>query len=108
MLAKDYDQQQIDDRKAFEEAQKSRLEATRQAHKQDLDTKKRLSRMMGDYLSRKDVYISKRGEDFAKKRAEASRKIQEEKEKRRQAILRAREEERKRKEDWGSQWTLLG
>ena len=33
LLAKDYEQQQIDDRKAFEEAQKSRLEAARQAHK---------------------------------------------------------------------------
>ena len=46
LLAKDYDQQQIDDRKAFEEAQKSRRQASRQAHKQELDMKKRLSRMM--------------------------------------------------------------
>ncbi|KAL5500955.1 TIF32 [Sanghuangporus vaninii] len=99
LLAKDYEQQQIDDRKAFEEAQKSRLEAARLAHQQDLDTKRRLTRMMDDYKSRKDVYIAKRGEEFAKKRAEATRKIQEEKEKRRQAVLKAREEERKREEE---------
>ena len=78
MLAKDYEQQQIDDCKAFEEIQKSCLEAARKAHKQDLDTKKRLSRMMGDYPSQKDVYISKCGEELMTKRAKASRKGEEE------------------------------
>ena len=54
------------------------LEAACKAHKQDLDTKKRLSRMMGDYPSQKDVYISKCGEELVTKRAKASRKGEEE------------------------------
>ena len=49
LLAKDYKIQQANDRAVFEASQKARLEDHRQAHVQDVETKKRLSRMPNDY-----------------------------------------------------------
>ena len=99
LLAQDYERQQEEDRKAHETSQVDRIEGAKLAHQQDLDTKRRLSRMMAEYKERREVYISKRGEEFTKKHEEAARKITEEKEKRKKAVLKAREEERHRLEE---------
>ena len=99
LLAQDYEHQQEEDRKAHETSQVDRIEGAKLAHQQDLDTKRRLSRMMAEYKERREVYISKRGEEFTKKHEEAGRKITEEKEKRKKAVLKAREEERHRLEE---------
>ncbi|TFK38522.1 hypothetical protein BDQ12DRAFT_683788 [Crucibulum laeve] len=98
LLAEDYERQQKSDRETFENVQKTRLEAAKRAHEEDLETKSRLSRMMPDYKTRREVIIAKKGEEFAKKKDAAQRKIEEEKEKRRKAMLKAREEERQRLE----------
>ncbi|KAI0073341.1 hypothetical protein K474DRAFT_1666713 [Panus rudis PR-1116 ss-1] len=99
LLAQDYERQQAEDRAAHEAAQKARIEAARLAHQHDLETKKRLARMLDVYYERREEIISKRSEEFAKRRAAAQKKIEEEKEKRRQAVLKEREEERRRLEE---------
>ena len=99
LLAKDYEIQQANDRAAHEIAQKSRLETARLAHQQDLETKKRLLRMMEDYKAYRAVVTSKRDEEFAKRKQAAQQKIEEEKAKKRKAVLKQREEERLRREE---------
>ncbi|KAJ7112946.1 hypothetical protein C8R44DRAFT_842082 [Mycena epipterygia] len=95
LLAQDYEQQQASDRETFASIQAARLDAARIAHQEDLETKKRLARMMPDYEARRVVILAKKGEEFAKRKDAASRKIEEEKAKRKKAILAKREEERR-------------
>jgi len=99
LLAKDYEDQQANDRQTFEAIQHARIDASKIAHQQDLETKKRLARMMGSYLSRKEAVLARRAEEFAKKKEIAQRKIEEEKAKRRKAVLKQREEEARRIEE---------
>ncbi|KZT64080.1 hypothetical protein DAEQUDRAFT_679208 [Daedalea quercina L-15889] len=99
MLAKDYELQQESDKDAFEAAQKSRLEAHRLAYQRDMETKKRLARMMSDYQVKKQEVMSKQKEEFQRRQELAQKKIAEEKAKRRATILNQREEERLRLEE---------
>jgi len=99
LLDRDYEEQQANDRETFDALQRERIAASKLMHELDLETKKRLSRMMGDYLARKQVLIAKRGEEFKKRKDVARRKIEEEKNKRRMAVNQEREEERKREEE---------
>ena len=99
LLAKDYEIQQANDRAAHEAAQKARIETARLTHQQDLETKKRLLRILDDYKAYREVIISKRGEEFTKRQQLAQKKIDEEKAKRRAAVLKQREEERLHREE---------
>jgi translation initiation factor 3 subunit A len=96
LLGQDYEEQQANDRLTFEAVQKARIEGSKISHQRDIETKKRLSRMMDDYKSRRDVIAGKRGDDYARRQAIAARKIEEERAKRRKAVLQEREEERLR------------
>ena len=98
LLARDYEQQQKNDRETFDTLQRARKDATRVAHQEDMTTKARLSRMMSDYEARREVIVSKKAADFAKRKEAAHKKIEEEKTKRRNAVMKAREEERQRVE----------
>ncbi|KAF7361162.1 Eukaryotic translation initiation factor 3 subunit A [Mycena sanguinolenta] len=95
LLVVDYERQQAADREAFAATQAARQDGARLAHQQDLETKKRLSRMIPQYEARRAVIIAKKGEEYAKKKDAASRKIEEEKAKRRKAVMAKREEERR-------------
>ncbi|EIM80616.1 uncharacterized protein STEHIDRAFT_86839 [Stereum hirsutum FP-91666 SS1] len=99
MLAKDYEVQQETDRETFEAIQTARIENSKVVHQQDLETKKRLSRMMDVYNARKEEILSKRGDEFQKKRAAAQAKIEQEKAKRKEYVLRARAEEKAQREE---------
>ncbi len=99
LLAKDYELQQANDRVVFETSQKARLEAHRQAHQQDVETKRRMARMLGDFTQMKAEISARRGEEFAKKKELAQKKMEEEKAKLRATVLKEREEERQRFED---------
>lgn len=99
LLAKDYELQQESDKAAFEAAQKARLEAHRLAYQRDMETKKRLARMMPDYLAKKEEIMGKRKEEFQRRQEQAQKKIEEEKAKRRATVLKRREEERLRREE---------
>ena len=92
LLAKDYELQQASDHATFEQIQKGRIDAARLAHKRDLETKKRLSRILPEFEARKAIILEKRSAEYARKQAAAQAKIEEEKAKRRAA----REEERLR------------
>ena len=98
LLAQDYERQQAEDKTAHEAAQKARIEAARLAHQQDLETKKRLSRMLDVYKVHREVLVGKRSEEFAKRKETAQKKIAEEKRKRKETVLKQREEERARLE----------
>lgn len=98
LLAKDYELQQASDRATFEQIQKGRVDAARLAHKRDLETKKRLSRILPEFEARKTIILEKRSAEYERKQAVAKAKIEEEKAKRRAVVLEAREEERKRQE----------
>ena len=74
------------------------MEDHRQAHVQDVETKKRLTRMLGDYKQLKATIASRRGEEYTKKKEPAQKKM-EEKAKWRAAVLKAREEERQAREE---------
>ena len=98
LLTEDYRSQQKTDHETFEAIQQARREAARQAHQDDLAIKARLTRLLGDYHTRKEVITAKKGEEFGAKKAAAEKKIKEEKEKRMKAVLKTREEERVKKE----------
>ncbi|KAH9849176.1 hypothetical protein C2E23DRAFT_402471 [Lenzites betulinus] len=99
LLAKDYEQQQANDRAVFEETQKARIESHRAAHEQDVYTKHRLTRMLSEYTKLKESIHARKGEEFAKKQHDAQTKMDQEKAKRRAEVLKAREEERQRLEE---------
>ncbi|KAH9939625.1 uncharacterized protein BXZ73DRAFT_88865 [Epithele typhae] len=99
LLAKDYEVQQANDRAAFDETRKSHLEAHRQAHLHDMETKKRLSRMVIDVQQIKETITARRGEEYTKTQAIAQKKMEDEIAKRRASILQGREEERLRREE---------
>ena len=98
LLGKDYERQQANDRATFEAVQKARIEGSRLSHQQDLETKRRMARMMSDYLSRREVIAAKRGNEFTGRKEAAAKKIEEEKTKRRNAVFKGREEEVRRLE----------
>jgi translation initiation factor 3 subunit A len=94
LLAKDYELQQASDRATFEQVQKARIDSARLDHKRNLETKKRLARILPEFESRKAIILDKRGAEYERKQAAAQAKIEEEKAKRIAAVLKAREEER--------------
>lgn len=98
LLAKDYELQQESDRSTFEALQKSRVENSKQQHQLNLETKARLSRILGDFKKTKDEVLERRGQEYADKQREASDKLREAKAKRVAAFRKAREEERLHKE----------
>lgn len=98
LLSKDYELQQASDRATFEQVQKGRIDAARLDHKRNLETKKRLSRILPEFESRKVIILEKRSAEYERKQAAAQTKIDEEKAKRRAAVLKTREEEGLRQE----------
>lgn len=98
LLAKDYELQQAGDRSTFEQIQSGRIDAARLAHIRDLETKKRLSRILPEFEARKALILERRSAEYTRKQAVAQAKIEEEKAKRRAELLKAREEELLREE----------
>jgi len=90
--------QQENDRLTFEALQQARIEGSKQQHQLNLETKARLSRMLGDFEKTKDEVLERRGHEYAEKQREASDKLREAKAKRTAALRHAREEERLREE----------
>jgi len=98
LLAKDYEVQQENDRLTFEALQQARIESSKQQHQLNLETKTRLSRMLGEFKKTKDEVLERRGHEYAEKQREASDKLREAKAKRTAAVRNAHEEERLREE----------
>jgi len=90
--------QQENDRLTFEALQQARIESSKQQHQLNLESKARLSRMLGDFKKTKNEILERRGQEYAEKQREASDKLREAKAKRTAAIRKAHEEERLREE----------
>jgi translation initiation factor 3 subunit A len=99
LLAQDYHQQQVADRETFEEIQRAHIESARHNHKQEVETKRRLVRILPDYAGYKEVVLEKRREQFARRKAAAEKRVAEEKAKKRAVIVEAREAARKQHEE---------
>lgn len=96
LIEGDYEQQKAEDREAHIAAIKAAREAAREKHAIDLDLKRRLGRMMPDYLEARQAVESRRADEFAARKAEAEKKIAEEKAKLRKRVLAERAAEKKR------------
>ncbi|KAF8880607.1 hypothetical protein CPB85DRAFT_434218 [Mucidula mucida] len=99
LLAQDYSRQQLQDRTTHEGLQTQRKAASLTHHKEEIQTKERMKRMVEDYEKRRAELVRKRGEEFARKQDEATRKCEEEKNKRRKAIEKKKDDERKAREE---------
>ncbi|KAF9016131.1 hypothetical protein BDZ89DRAFT_1094576 [Hymenopellis radicata] len=74
LLAQDYSRQQSQDRTTHEGVQTQRKAASVAHHEEEIQTKERMKRMVGDYEKRRAELVRKRGEEFARKQDEATRK----------------------------------
>ncbi|KAF8527868.1 hypothetical protein BU17DRAFT_38847 [Hysterangium stoloniferum] len=99
LLSEDYERQQADDREAYEATLKDTIVASKEKFTMDMVTKKRLSRILGDYKGHRELIMGRRQEELNVRKAAAQVKINEEKAKRRATILKTREAERKKKEE---------
>ena len=98
LLGQDYLDQQAQDKETFKVIKRERLETSKLAHAQDLETKTRLLRMVEDHKTWKSVVEEKKKEAYKKKQEVARKKIDAEKEKRREQVMKAWEEEKGRRE----------
>ncbi|KIK65155.1 hypothetical protein GYMLUDRAFT_160294 [Collybiopsis luxurians FD-317 M1] len=95
LLKSDYDGQQERDKEAHIQAQNDLHAEAKSKFEEDVETKRRLTRMVSQYEKRKEVLVKKKGEEFALKREKAQKRIEAEKQKRREEFLKMKEEERK-------------
>lgn len=94
LLAEDYERQKADDKAAHEAAAAATIATAEQTHRESVETKKRLARMMDDYNAHRRAIAGQREEELQKKKAEMKVKIDAEKAKRRAKVLKEREDER--------------
>lgn len=94
LLAEDYERQKADDKAAHEAAVTATIATAEQTHREAVETKHRLSRMMQDYHARRIAINGQREEELQKKKAEMKIKIDKAKAERREKVLKAREEAR--------------
>jgi len=94
LLAEDYERQKADDKAAHEAAATATIVTAEQTHRESVETKKRLARMMEDYNAHRRAIAGQREEELQKKKAEMKVKIDAEKAKRRAMVLKEREDER--------------
>jgi translation initiation factor 3 subunit A len=97
LVEADYERQKAEDKEAHVAAIKAARQVAREKHAIDLDLKKRLGRMMPDYLQARSVVESKRADEFAQRKAEAEKKMAEEKAKYKKKVLAERAAEKKRR-----------
>lgn len=98
LVNEDYELQKKNDLVAFEEGQKATIIAVRQKHREDMTTKTRLARMMGDYQARRSEIVSQREGEFARRKEEAAKKIEEERAKLQKSVVERREKQRREEE----------
>ncbi|KAG9004061.1 eukaryotic translation initiation factor 3 subunit A [Tulasnella sp. JGI-2019a] len=99
LLAEDYAHQQETDKKTYESHRKATLDMAKQQHRENVDAKVRLGRMMDDYRRARTEIAGKREEELKLKRDQAHQKMEAEKAKRRTLVLKQREEEKKANEE---------
>jgi translation initiation factor 3 subunit A len=99
LIVDDYSRQQSEDKAAFYATSQGTLDAAKQAHRERLDAKQRLSRIMPDYETYADRITQARQHDYSSRSRDATAKIAEEKLKRRTAVLKEREQQARAREE---------
>ncbi|RXK41138.1 eukaryotic translation initiation factor 3 subunit A [Tremella mesenterica] len=99
LVGVDYERQKEEDRVEHEKGVQQARETAIATHKEALETKERLSRMLPDYLVVRQAVESKRDAEFQKARMSAQRKVEEEKAKFKAQVLKRRAEEKQRREE---------
>ncbi|KAI6817374.1 Eukaryotic translation initiation factor 3 subunit [Hortaea werneckii] len=106
-LGEDYAAQREKDQKSYEAFKNETLQTAEQKHKEDVEIKHRLSRLVPTYESFKKTITNQRHADFEKRRRAAERELEQKMEQRRRDVReqkaaerrRAQEEERFRREE---------
>ncbi|KAF9510878.1 hypothetical protein BS47DRAFT_1373218 [Hydnum rufescens UP504] len=98
LLEQDYERQQQEDHVTHEMTVAMRRAAAQQKHREDLEAKARLSRIMADYQARCKEITDRRQEDYERRRAEAQKLIDAEKEVRRKKVFAERAAQQKSRE----------
>jgi len=99
LLSVDYEAQKTNDIEAYNAQKSATLKSTADKHKEELELKTRLGRMMADYVKARKDMAGKREEEFQRRRDEARVQIDKEKHRRREMILQAREEEKRARDE---------
>ncbi|KAF8752939.1 Eukaryotic translation initiation factor 3 subunit G [Rhizoctonia solani] len=94
LLEQDYERQQADDKAAHEASNIATITNAEQAHREAVETKQRLARMMNDYNDLRRKIAGQREVELQKKKAEMKEKIDNAKAARREKVLKEREEAR--------------
>jgi translation initiation factor 3 subunit A len=98
LLAEDYERQKKEDREAHDRANALAREQAIEQQKASIELKKRLGRMMPDYLVARQAVESQQQQEFQAARAAASKKIEEEKAKFKASVIARRQAEKEREE----------
>jgi translation initiation factor 3 subunit A len=105
LLNQDYETQLAHEKEKYEENKRQKLIAAAERHKEILQLKKRLERIMPEYQTYREIIKEKRSEEFQARENEARQALEAEKARRRaqfkkqQEELRRAEEERIRREE---------
>ncbi|KAG8742566.1 eukaryotic translation initiation factor 3 subunit A [Ceratobasidium sp. 414] len=94
LLAEDYERQKADDKAAHEAAAAATISTAEENHREAVETKRRLSRMIDDYNARRIAINGQREEELQRKKAEMKVKVDKAKAARREKVLKEREEAR--------------
>jgi translation initiation factor 3 subunit A len=99
LLDKDYESQLATELRTYEENRQQKLSDAAARHQESVRLKKRLSRILPDYVTYRSVVKERRSEEFRRREQEAHEALESEKSKRRAAFQRHQEEERRRAEE---------
>ena len=98
LLVDDYERQKAEDKEDYIQANARAREQAIAQQKASVELKKRLGRMMPDYLVARDAVESQQEEAFQRARTTAAKKIEEEKAKFKASVLARRKADKERRE----------
>lgn len=98
LLNEDYEAQLAHEKEKYEESKRQKLALAAARHKQSLQLKRQLERIMPDYQTYREIIKDKRSEEFQARENEAKAALEAEKA-RRKAAFKKRQEEIRREEE---------
>jgi len=98
-LDKDYDAQLAKESRLYEQTRQQKIASAAARHRESLNLKRRLERILPDYQSYRGIVTEKQSEEFGMRQHEALNALESEKAKRQAAYDRYIEEERRRKDE---------
>jgi translation initiation factor 3 subunit A len=98
LLIEDYERQKVEDKAAHEDGSRVRREEAVAQQKATVELKKRLERMLPDYLVVRSQVATQQEEDYQRARSTAQKTIEDEKRKFRESVITRRKAERDERE----------